>query len=536
MRISLLILSAVACVTPALSRAQGSRAAAPDLILVGAKIFTANSAQPWAQAIAIRGNRIVAVGTTAEIRALAIETTRVVDLAGRTVIPGINDAHDHIGNGAQAAVIFRTTAARAANPLFAEVLDSLRALDARTEPGIWLMATIGPTVLYDTAAHRVTLDRAAPRHPVMLGTSTGHNLILNSAALRAAGISDSTRDPAGGWYGRDRNNYVNGGLNEYAVWSATRRIWSALPDSTLVEELSRYSSATLRFGITTVQDMASDWDPPTTIRIFHAAQLPFRVRIIRFSMTEATGRLVTEWEGVDLHPAPLTVVDGRKWILEGTGGERGALKRASYPGRPGWFGRFDFPADTVRAMLVEALNNHEQLMLHIGGDSAIKLVLGMMQSLAPDATWRALRVRFEHGDGMAPDLVPIAVRLGVIVVQNPTHFGAQPFLSLLRAGIPIAIGSDDARNPFLNIMLAVTREENPSEAISREEAVSAYTRGGAYAEFAEQDKGTLAPGMLADLAVLSQDIFTVPVSAMPATVSLLTIVGGKTVFDAHKIP
>ena len=478
----------------------------------------------------------MAVGTTEEIRALASAKTRVIDLAGRTVIPGINDAHDHIGEGGPASATLSMMAARKADPTLAEVLDSLRALDARVPPGLWLVATIGPTVLFDTGANRGSLDRAAPHHRVMLGTFTGHNLILNSAALGAAGISDGARDLAGGWYGRDANNSVTGVLNEYAVWSASRRISSALPDSTLVKELSRYSSATLRFGITTVQDMASDWDPATTIRAFHAAQLPFRVRIIRFSMTQPSGRLVTEWEGVDRHPAPLTVVDGRKWILEGTGVERGALKRASYPGRPGWFGRFDFPVDTVRAMLVEALHNHEQLMLHIGGDSAIKLVLGMMQSLAPDATWRPLRVRFEHGDGMAPDLVPIAVRLGVIVVQNPTHFGAQPFLSLLRAGIPIAIGSDGARNPFLNIMLAVTREENPSEAITREEAVSAYTRGGAFAEFAEHDKGTLAPGMLADLAVLSQDIFTVPVSAMPATVSLLTMVGGKTVFDAHRIP
>lgn len=398
------------------------------------------------------------------------------------------------------------------------------------------MATIRPTVLYDTAANRVTLDRVTPHHPVMLGTFTGHNLILNSAALNAAGISDSALDLAGGWYGREANHRVDGVLNEYAVWSANRRISSALPDSVLIEALRRYSRETLRFGITTVQNMANNWDPATTIRVFHAAALPFRVRIVRFSMTEPTGRQAAEWEGVDLHPAPLTAVNGRKWILEGTGVEAGALTRASYPGRPGWFGRFDFPADTVRAILVEALHNNQQLMLHIGGDSAIKLVLGMMQSLAPDATWRALRVRFEHGDGMAPDLVPIAVRLGVIVVQNPTHFGKQPFLSLRRAGVPIAIGSDGARNPFLNIMLAVTREENPSEAITREEAVSAYTRGGAYAEFAENDKGTLEPGMLADLAVLSQDIFTVPVSAMPATVSLLTIIGGKTVFDAHKIP
>jgi predicted amidohydrolase YtcJ len=186
--------------------------------------------------------------------------------------------------------------------------------------------------------------------------------------------------------------------------------------------------------------------------------------------------------------------------------------------------------DTVRAVLREALANREQLMLHVGGDSALSLVLSMMQSLAPDSAWRPLRVRFEHGDGLVNDLQPAARRMGIIVVQNPTHFGAQPLASIAAAGIPIAIGSDGARNPYLNIMLAVDRRDNPGEAITREAAVIAYTRGSAFAQFAEHQKGTLAPGMLADLAVLSQDIFIVPLESLPSTVSVLTMVGGRIVY------
>jgi predicted amidohydrolase YtcJ len=156
-------------------------------------------------------------------------------------------------------------------------------------------------------------------------------------------------------------------------------------------------------------------------------------------------------------------------------------------------------------------------------------------------------VRLEHGDFVSGDLLPVARRLGVVVVQNPTHFAIDPALlrrrygrvpeqfqtvrSILAAGVPLAFGSDGPRSPGLNLMFAVTHPTDPAEALTREQAVTAYTRGSAYAEFAEHEKGTLAPGMLADLAVLSQDIFTVPTEALPATVSVLTLVGGAIVHD-----
>ena len=530
----ILTLSIACCLTPGRSVAQSAPAAPPDVILIGGKIFTSDSTRPWAEALAIRNGLVVAVGTTTEVAALAGPQTHAIELGGRTVIPGINDAHDHAVHPASFSIAFHTSNTPIEDPPFTKVLDSLRLLVARTPVGTWLTADIGPRTLFDTSARRAALDRIAPNHPVMLTMFTGHGAILNSAALRAAGIAEDARDPVGGWYERDGSNRLNGVIQEYALWSADRRLWSAMPYNVLLAAFRDYSDATVRYGITSVQNMANDLDPETMISVLRRAQLPFRLRIIKFSMTSPMGRLVSEWDSVDRLPAPLTRVDGRKWILEGTGVEGNALQRRpySFPGRPGWYGRIDFPLDTVRAMLAEALRTREQLMLHIGGDSIIKLVLGMMKQMAPDSVWRPLRVRFEHGDGMAADLVPAARSLGVIVVQNPTHFGFQPLRSLLTSGMHIAIGSDNARNPYLNIMLAVNRPSVPTEALTREEAVTAYTRGSAYAEFKENEKGTLAPGMLADLAVLSQDIFTVPANALPATVSVLTMVGGKAVYDA----
>ena len=169
-----------------------------------------------------------------------------------------------------------------------------------------------------------------------------------------------------------------------------------------------------------------------------------------------------------------------------------------------------------------------------------------MRSCVPDAC-----VRIEHGDGLTPDLIPRARELGVVVVQNPTHlaspesisktFGAdraaelQPLHSLLDAGIPLALGSDGPTNPYLNIMLAANDPGRSKEALTREQAVIAYTQGSAYAEFTEKDKGTLEPGKLADLAVLSQDIFHFQLNELPKTESVLTLVGGKVVYDAKLV-
>ena len=530
--------------------AQSAHKAAPDVILTGGRIFTADSTHPWAEALAIRGDRIVAVGTTADVRRLAGRTTRVVALGGRVVVPGFNDAHDHMGN-AEYGASFATSASPTPEPTLSVVLDSVRALTRRTPNGTWLHTSIGLHFLDDTTANRAALDRVAPNHPVLLSAWTGHGLVLNSAALLALGIAENVRNPLGGTYERDASGRLTGVLQDYAEWAALRRFYSALPQRDVVSHFRRYAAAGACLGITSVQDMNGYLDPPTTVRVLREARLPIRLRVIPYPMTNETGLLGAEWNGVDAHPAPRTVVSGVKWILDGTPLDRNALMRAPYADRAGWYGRLQFPLDTVRAILAHALATRQPLHLHITGDSSARLVLGLMQSLAPDSTWRALRVRIEHGDGISGDLLPVAKRLGVVIVQNPLHFAFEPGMleqrfggrppgfqsvrSVLAAGIPLAIGSDGPRNPFLNIMFATMHPNDPAESVTREQAVIAYTRGSAYAEFAEREKGSLAPGMLADLAVLSQDIFTVPSQALPATTSVLTMIGGDVVCDAKAI-
>jgi predicted amidohydrolase YtcJ len=228
--------------------------------------------------------------------------------------------------------------------------------------------------------------------------------------------------------------------------------------------------------------------------------------------------------------------------------------RAPYTDDPSTSGFVDYPDEEVRAILSEAVQHDLPLMLHAVGDRTVEVLLNQMDATGGEKVWAQRRLRIEHGDGIMTDLIPRAKKLRVIVAQNPTHFVGdlsvrrlgkdraamwQPFKSLADAGIPLVIASDGGpgdsdANPFLNIQLAVTDPANPREAITREQAVIAYTRTAAYSEFSDDRLGTLEPGKLADLAVLSQDIFKVPTDDLPKTESVLTMVGGKIVFNALK--
>jgi predicted amidohydrolase YtcJ len=227
-------------------------------------------------------------------------------------------------------------------------------------------------------------------------------------------------------------------------------------------------------------------------KLLVSADSPIRVRAIAFSPTNPSGRDLSEIRDPETPQFPVqkVTVSGIKWIVDGTPIERGAALRDDYADRAGWRGRLNFPESDIAAMLGESLQFKQQLLLHCVGDRTAAVIFSAMEATdGGKVDWKSKRLRIEHGEGVVGDLIPRVRALGVIVVQNPSHFtfaelfqqrwrtSMGPLRSLLEAGIPLALGSDGPMNPFLNIMFATTDPANPAEAITREQAVRAYTAG-----------------------------------------------------------
>ncbi|HEV7429147.1 MAG TPA: amidohydrolase family protein [Thermoanaerobaculia bacterium] len=510
---------------------------APDLIIHHAKVFTADPAHRFADALAIQGNKIVAVGTNAEITAMAGDRTKRIDAGGRVIVPGFNDAHTHQGPRPEGFTL--SSSQDAGWPLVSAALAGA----ADETPGdLWVFGMVSPKLLADPAVTAQALDTISQHRKVVLSVWTAHGTIMSTEAMRAMRIRDTAVDPAGGSYERDANQHLTGKMFEYAGWTAERRMADSVSDSDARDQLKTYSDEALGFGITSIQNMSMQ-SLTRYEKVERHAPAPIRIRMIRLPMSETATRDSSEGATlpVSSRERPLSIISGTKWILDGTPVEQGAAVRQPYPGGGEKMGKLNFTPDELKVIMKEAFDSKEQTLLHVAGDRTAAAVFDAMRAVGPAEEWRKKRVRFEHGDGLHPDLIALAKEFGVVVVLNPTHVVAKamfppgpymPAKSLLKAGIPIAIGSDGPMNPGLNVQFITTMPGNVAEGITREEAVDAYTRGSAFAEFAEADKGTIAAGKLADIAVLSQDIFRVSADALPATKSVLTIVDGKIAYDA----
>jgi predicted amidohydrolase YtcJ len=519
----------------------------PDLILFNGKIFTSVAAHPYVEALAIRGDRIVATGDTATIRAIAGPGTRQIDLHGGTAIPGINDAHHHFSLGPPEVDVDLKTP----DPTWAQVKEGIAAAIAKNPPDSLISVAIGSPVFADTSIDRDALDQLAPHNPVSLGTFTGHAVILNTAGLRFYHIAENQPDPLGGRFERDAKGRLTGTVREYALMNVERAAADRVPNSDAVVQIRQQLDEEAKYGVTTVQELAVLIPPARAVSLLEAAPTQIRVRVVRMPGTTTAGRNIAEGNGVPAHPSNLITVSGSKWLADGVGVEGTLTPRGEWkiPARPPLDALetnlpLEFPKAEYQAMLQESIKNNDQLLLHISGNLSAETVLDAIDASGGSKVWEGRRLCFEHGDGIFPDQFARIKQDGIIVVQNPLHLApivppgvvafekAQPLKSLLAAGIPLAFGSDAPTNPYLDIMFATNPGNRPSEGITREQAVIAYTLTSAYAEFQEKEKGTLEAGKLADIAVLSQDIFSVPVPELPKTESIMTIVGGKVIYEA----
>ena len=525
-----------------------ANAQAPDLILTNGKIFTSDTTQLYVQALAIKAGRITATGTTLDIEKLATKNTNCLDLKGMLVVPGFNDAHNHLPDCLTGNELPLNE--NAIDPSWTWILDTLRQLTKITPRDQWIMIPIGPAIANSSEDTRFDLDKIASNHPVRLLSWMGHVCIFNTLGLKKMGISETAPDPKGGFYERlsDGKSLTGKAIekNAYNPNTSYQRVVAMRDNKRLVSKLQGITREMLQLGITSYQNMCTGATAGDYVKLWKQAGLPFRLRLIRWGDMNPDGTLSVPGKELPKHTAslPLVTVSGTKWLMEGTPDEEYAEQFEPYPDHPGWYGKMNYTMPEVKRMILESVGRHDQLMFHIIGDKSVGKLLNLMDSMNID--WKPLRPRFEHADKIdyLPNYLEQAKRMGIIVIENPTNFSenvpairkTSPFdmamKTLLQQGILLGIGSDGPFNPFLNIMFAVTHPRRPSEAITLQEAVIAYTATNAYAEFEEQDKGTLTVGKVADLAVLSRDIFEIPVQELIQTKSVLTMVNGKIVYDA----
>jgi predicted amidohydrolase YtcJ len=513
----------------------------PDTILVNGKVFTSNAQAPWAQAVAIAGDRITAVGDTATVDALARSNTRRIDLGGRTVVPGFNDAHTHITiapPSAQLSLPFE--------PTLEQVAEAVRAQVKATPAGGWIRGEFGQTAWGHAAFTRSWLDVLAPNHPVFLSAFTGHGALLNSQALALIKFDDNTSGVEGGVIERDSAGHLDGRLEEYAIAYANQRVAGLAGHDEAVRRYRQYAAEARSFGITSTQLLGDALRGVDASKALVAADVPMRWRYFRYPIG-AGGETIDSRPPFPPQPSPMIDMRGMKWVLDGTPIERLAFMRAPYTDEPSLRGRLNLTQSRIDQFVGWAYGSEDPLAVHAFGDAAIEAFVSAVERGGRPEVWKQKRPRIEHGDMLAPDLVPRVKALGMLVVQNPTHFTfpeiflerygkerlgwMQMSKSLLDAGIPLAIGSDGPISPFVNIIGAITNPTNPKEVLTREQAVTAYTAGSAFAEFKEREKGQIAIGMLADLAVLSADVFSVTITEMENIRSVLTMLGGRVVHE-----
>lgn len=519
-------------------------APAPSLILHGAKVFTADPGNPWAQALAVSGGSIAAVGSDAEVLALAGPSTQLVDLGGRVVTPGIVDAHTHVAPlGAPAWFVNGPdfVARGEHGPDAAEVVQLVSERAASAPAGTPILAIVGPT-FYATAggSPRQLLDSATAMHPMIAVDWTGHGLALNSAALAAAGYVDGQPDPYGGRLSRDAGGALTGYVQELAEVPVFRALASLLPTEAYAHAYSEYGRAALALGYTSAVDIPFVLDGARAAEVI--ARQDSALDFVPVCLMDAPGKVC---------PAGADGVIRRKLFLDG--GPSDCSTYVSVPYRapdscpaagPGWVGFRDLTDDELGAALGDVLGRGGQLLVHALGDAAVAALFDRMEALAPAASW-AGRVTLEHGDLIRRGDIARARQLGVAIVQNPAHLvvvpplfalrydpalysEGQPLRSLEAAGITLAFGSDTfgaPTSPWVDVLLASTHPARPGEALSRKEAVVAYTRHAAAVR--QLPPAVLAPGAAATLAVLTQDVFSAAPQQLATTASAVTMVRGR---------
>ena len=538
--------------------AQGT-SAPPTLILHHARIYTVNATNTVAEAIAVQDDRIVRVGSDADVLKLRASSTRVIDLGGATVVPGLHDAHGHFtGLGAflQSLNLRGTTS-------YQQIVDRVRERVAKARPGEWIVGRAWDQ--NDWADTRFpthdALSAVSPNNPVYLTRVDGHAGLANRAAMALAGLTAAIPDPAGGRIIRGAGNEPTGVLIDNAQALVSSRI-PPVSDRQLEEQIVLADQEMHRLGVTTVHDAGTDGRTVDAYkRLIDAGRLKTRLYVMLRGSLSSLRPFFDQGPVVDYarHHLALRAI---KIVADGALGSRGAAMLEPYDDEPGTRGLLTTPPEEIYAQTLAASKAGFQTAVHAIGDRANRIVLDTFERVQREVPGsRALRMRVEHAQILDAKEIPRFAALGVIASMQATHAtsdmpwvparigqarmeeGAYVWRKILSTGAMIANGSDfpvEEPDPMRGLYAAETRQDAAGQPrggwmadqrMTREEALVSFTRSAAFAAHAESLSGSLEAGKLADLVVLSTDIMRVSPREILETRVRTTIVGGEIVYD-----
>jgi predicted amidohydrolase YtcJ len=568
-RLALVCLFASAAVST--SNAQSARPDPADLVLRNGRVMTVDPSGPQAQAVAIRGSRIISVGTNAQMPRYIGKGTQVLDLTGKLVVPGLIEGHGHFMGLGEAKMNLDLMHVKNWDDIVGMVRSAARDVKKDT----WIVGrgwhqekwNVVPQPNVEGVPLHASIDAASPNNPILLEHASGHAIFVNKRALEIAGITRRTPNPAGGEIVKDRNGEPTGLLRENAMSLVNRAYEAALAKRTPAQKAAddrrmaelAFQEA-LSHGITTFVDAGS---PFSTVDYFKSLEkanaIPVRIYMMVRTSNDDLQRNLARYRTV-ADTNDYFVMRSIKVQIDGALGSHGAWLLKPYADLPTSTGLATTTPKSLEETARLAIANGFQLNVHAIGDRANREVLNVFEKAFKANPGKTdLRWRIEHAQHLDPADIPRFAKLGVLASMQSIHAtsdgpwlekklgpervknGAYVWRSLIKSGARINNGTDvpvESIDPIANFYAAVSRMTNtgkritPEQRMTRQEALASYTINNAYAAFWDKDLGSITAGKLADITVLDRDIMTIPEAQIPAAKVVYTIVGGKIRYQA----
>jgi predicted amidohydrolase YtcJ len=547
------------------SATQSSSAETAELVINNAKVYTVNKNQPEAEALAIKDGKIVFVGSNADVKKYIGDKTETIDAKGQFVMPGFIEGHGHIHGLGASLLNLNLMNVTNWDEIVAMVAEAVK----KAKPGDWIIGrgwhqekwNPAPAKNFLGYPYHEELDKVSPNNPVYLSHASGHSAYVNAKALELAGVTASTKSPAGGDIVKDQNGVIVGVLAETAQGLVSRayNAWeNQLPKeertAKWAESIRLAEEDCLKKGVTSFQDAGSSFEQVEEMKkLAKEGKLNIRhwlmVRDGNASLRSHANvfPIVNEGNG-------FLMVKAVKVSLDGALGSYGAWLLEPYTDRPGWVGNNTFNIDSLKAIADFCWKNNLQLCVHAIGDRANRELIDIYAAQIANDKNKDHRWRVEHAQHVNPTEIPRFKEWNVIASMQGIHCtsdapfvpkrlgakrseeGAYVWQSFLKAGVLINNGTDvpvEDQDPIANFYASVTRklrdgsEFYPAQKMSREQALYSYTMANAYAAFEEKEKGSLEVGKYADIVILSNNLMTCKDEEIKNTKVVTTIVGGK---------